>query len=41
MKDKAKAMEKGLIEPTEVVCKACHNAVSPHFNGFYYKEYVA
>ncbi len=41
MKDKAKALTKGMIEPTEAVCKACHNAKSPHFKGFNYKEYVA
>jgi hypothetical protein len=41
MKDKAKAMERGMIEPTEAVCKTCHNAESPHFKGFNYKEYVA
>lgn len=41
MKDKAKAMEKGMIEPTEKVCIACHNKNSPHFKGFNYKEYMA
>jgi excinuclease UvrABC ATPase subunit len=41
MKDKAKSMEKGLIEPTEAVCKTCHNEESPHYKGFNFEEYVA
>lgn len=41
MKDKEKSLAKGMIEPTEAVCKTCHNAESPHFKGFNYKEYVA
>ena len=40
MKDKAKAMENGLIEPTEAVCKKCHNEKSPTFKGFKYDEWV-
>ncbi|MBN2237189.1 MAG: cytochrome c family protein [Bacteroidales bacterium] len=41
MKSREKSMENGLILPTEKVCKTCHNAESPHFKGFNYKEYVA
>jgi len=41
MKAKDKAMTKGMIEPTEQVCIACHNSESPNFKGFNYKEYVA
>lgn len=41
MKDRAKSMEKGLILPTEQVCKQCHNEESPTFKGFNFKEYVA
>ena len=37
MKDKAKALAKGMIEPTEKLCKTCHNAESPTFKGFDYK----
>jgi hypothetical protein len=40
MKDKAKAMENGLIEPTEAVCKKCHNEKSPTFKGFKYDEWA-
>ncbi len=36
MKDKEAAKSKGLIEPTEAVCKKCHNSESPHFKGFDY-----
>lgn len=41
MKDKAKAMEKGMIVPEEKLCKTCHNPESPNFKGFNYKEYLA
>lgn len=41
MKDKAKAMEKGMIVPSEKMCIACHNSESPNFKGFNYKEYMA
>jgi hypothetical protein len=41
MKDKKKCLEYGLIEPTEEVCKKCHNKKSPTFKGFNYKEFVA
>ena len=40
MKDKNKSIEKGLIIPTEEVCKKCHNANSPTFKGFIYAESV-
>lgn len=40
MKDKAKAMENGLIIPSEKVCIKCHNEKSKDFKGFNYDEYV-
>ena len=40
MKDKKKSMENGLIQPTEEMCKTCHNKKSPDFKGFNYKEYL-
>lgn len=40
MKDKKLSMEKGLIEPSEEVCKKCHNEKSPTFKGFDFKEWV-
>ncbi len=39
MKNREKSMAKGLILPTEEVCKKCHNAESPHFKGFDFAEY--
>ena len=41
MKDHPAAMAKGLIMPDEKVCKKCHNAESPNFKGFNFKEYAA
>lgn len=41
MKSREKSMEKGLIIPTEKVCKQCHNEESPTFKGFNFDEYVA
>jgi cytochrome c5 len=41
MKDKAKALANGMIEPTEKVCKTCHNDESPTFKGFDFKTYSA
>ena len=41
MRSRELAMEKGLILPTEEVCKSCHNADSPTFKGFDYAGYVA
>jgi hypothetical protein len=40
MKDKAKSMENGLIEPSEEACKKCHNERSKDFKGFNYEEYL-
>lgn len=40
MKDKKKAIENGLIEPNEELCKKCHNKNSPDFKGFDVKEYM-
>jgi len=34
MKDKAKSVEAGLVEPNEAVCKTCHNPESPTFKEF-------
>jgi len=39
MKNEQLAMSKGLIKPTEQVCKKCHNSESPNFKGFNYGEY--
>lgn len=41
MKNQKMAMDKGLIIPTEQVCKQCHNEESPNYKGFNFKEYVA
>lgn len=41
MKNQELALTKGLILPTEEVCKTCHNSESPTFKGFNYEEYVA
>ncbi|MCK4404681.1 MAG: cytochrome c family protein [candidate division Zixibacteria bacterium] len=38
MKDKKLAMEKGLVEPTEELCMACHNKESPTFKAIKYEE---
>lgn len=38
MKDRAKAIEKGMTVPSEKICKTCHNAESKHYKGFDYKE---
>ena len=38
MKNKELAMTKGLIEPTEAVCKTCHNEESPTYKQFNYAE---
>jgi hypothetical protein len=34
MKDRAKAVEAGMVVPTEATCKTCHNEESPTFKGF-------
>ncbi len=39
MKDKAKSIELGLTDPAEAMCVKCHNAESPNFKGFNFKEY--
>ncbi|PTN07738.1 cytochrome c family protein [Mangrovibacterium marinum] len=39
MKNQKLALSKGMIMPTEEVCKKCHNAESPTFKGFNYEEY--
>jgi len=41
MKDQKLAMTKGLIMPTEKMCKKCHNEESPNYKGFNFKEYSA
>jgi hypothetical protein len=41
MKNQKMALSKGLIMPTEQVCKQCHNEESPNYKGFNFKEYVA
>jgi hypothetical protein len=41
MKDKAKSLAAGMIEPTEAVCKKCHNEKSPTFKSFNYNEFKA
>lgn len=38
MKDKEKAVESGLIVPTEELCVTCHNKESPTFKGFVFKD---
>ncbi len=39
MKDKEKAIEAGLIIPTEELCVSCHNEGSPTYKKFVYKEF--
>ena len=41
MKDKAAAVAAGLVVPDEKTCTACHNAESPTFKGFNFKEMAA
>ncbi|MEN8155423.1 MAG: cytochrome c family protein [Bacteroidota bacterium] len=41
MKNRDMAMKKGLILPTEEVCKTCHNEESPTYKPFNYEEKVA
>jgi hypothetical protein len=41
MKDKAKAIEAGLVMPDEKTCTGCHNQESPTFKAFVFKEMVA
>lgn len=39
MKDKAKAIEAGLIMPTKEVCVSCHNEESPNYKEFNFDEF--
>ncbi|MDO8663114.1 MAG: cytochrome c family protein [Candidatus Omnitrophota bacterium] len=39
MKDKAKAIEAGLIMPAKEGCVKCHNSESPNFQGFDFDSY--
>jgi hypothetical protein len=41
MKDKEISLAHGLIEPTEDVCRKCHNEKGPTFKGFDYKKFTA
>ena len=41
MKNREMAMKKGLILPTEEVCKTCHNEESPTYKPFNYEEKAA
>ena len=41
MKDREASLAKGMILPTEEVCKSCHNEESPTYKGFNYAEMVA
>jgi hypothetical protein len=41
MKNRTVAMKKGLILPTEEVCKTCHNPESPTYKPFNYAEKLA
>ena len=40
MKSKEKSLAKGMTEPTEAVCKTCHNEESPTYKPFNYAEAV-
>jgi hypothetical protein len=39
MKDKAKAIDSGLVMPTKEVCIKCHNPQSPNYKEFNYDEF--
>ena len=41
MKNQQLSLSKGMILPTEEVCKKCHNSESPTFKGFNFAEYSA
>jgi len=41
MKNREASMKKGLILPTEEVCKTCHNEESPTYKPFNFEEKVA
>jgi len=38
MKDRDMAMDRGMILPTEEVCRGCHNSKSPTYRSFDYEE---
>ena len=40
MKDRNLSLDKGMILPTEDVCKQCHNSKSPTFKSFDYEEAI-
>ncbi len=40
MKDKAQAIQAGLVIPTKELCVKCHNPESPNYKEFNYDEYV-
>lgn len=40
MKDRSKAMAKGMVIPDEALCKTCHNEESPTYKPFNYEEKV-
>lgn len=41
MRDRKLAAKRGLVIPDERLCRECHNADGPFFNGFDYKTAVA
>ena len=41
MRSRELSMQKGLIIPTEEVCRSCHNEESPTFKGFDFATYFA
>ncbi|MBN1338848.1 MAG: hypothetical protein JXA03_05955 [Bacteroidales bacterium] len=41
MKDKAKALQSGLVEQSKEVCEKCHNKENPFHKPFNYAEYAA
>ena len=41
MKNREQALAKGMIDPTEEVCKTCHNEESPTYVPFDYAARVA
>ncbi|MCK4879627.1 MAG: cytochrome c family protein [Bacteroidales bacterium] len=41
MKNRDLAMQKGLVDPTEELCKTCHNEESPTYKPFNYAEKAA
>jgi len=40
MKDREKSLANGMFDPTEAVCKKCHNEESPTYKPFNYAEKV-